>query len=53
MSNSEQVNAAGVGRDVIEYDFVTVGAGPAVLVFAIQLTQLNRSLAVGTMGVDE
>ena len=35
-----------VERDVMEYDVVTVGAGPAVLAFAIRLKQLNPDLSV-------
>jgi electron-transferring-flavoprotein dehydrogenase len=33
-------------RDVMEYDVVTVGAGPAGLAFAIRLKQLNPDLSV-------
>jgi len=33
-------------RDVMEYDIVTVGAGPAGLSFAIRLKQLNPALSV-------
>jgi len=33
-------------RDVMEYDVVTVGAGPAGLAFAIRLKQLNPELSV-------
>jgi electron-transferring-flavoprotein dehydrogenase len=35
-----------VERDVMEYDVVTVGAGPAGLAFAIRLKQLNPALSV-------
>jgi electron-transferring-flavoprotein dehydrogenase len=35
-----------VERDVMEYDVVTVGAGPAGLAFAIRLKQLNPDLSV-------
>ena len=31
-------------RDVMEYDVVTVGAGPAGLAFAIRLKQLNPEI---------
>ncbi len=33
-----------IERDVMEYDVVTVGAGPAGLAFAIRLKQLNPCL---------
>ena len=35
-----------VERDVMEYDVVTVGAGPAGLSFAIRLKQLNPEISV-------
>ncbi|WP_045767907.1 electron transfer flavoprotein-ubiquinone oxidoreductase [Xanthomonas albilineans] len=35
-----------VERDVMEYDVVTVGAGPAGLAFAIRLKQLNPDISV-------
>ncbi|WP_411834144.1 4Fe-4S dicluster domain-containing protein [Pseudoxanthomonas mexicana] len=37
---------APVERDVMEYDVVTVGAGPAGLAFAIRLKQINPKLSV-------
>ncbi len=37
---------AEIERDVMEYDVVTVGAGPAGLAFAIRLKQLNPELSV-------
>jgi Dehydrogenases (flavoproteins) len=38
--------AEAVERDVMEYDVVTVGAGPAGLAFAIRLKQLNPDISV-------
>ncbi|HEY0504324.1 MAG TPA: electron transfer flavoprotein-ubiquinone oxidoreductase [Lysobacter sp.] len=43
MSQSDQ---PAVERDVMEYDVVTVGAGPAGLSFAIRLKQLNPDISV-------
>lgn len=37
---------ADIERDVMEYDVVTVGAGPAGLAFAIRLKQLNPDISV-------
>ena len=37
---------AEVERDVMEYDVVTVGAGPSGLAFAIRLKQLNPEISV-------
>ena len=38
--------ADAIERDVMEYDVVTVGAGPAGLAFAIRLKQLNPEISV-------
>jgi electron-transferring-flavoprotein dehydrogenase len=46
VSEAEQINAAVTERDVMEYDVVTVGAGPAGLAFAIRLKQLNPDISV-------
>ncbi len=46
MSETEQSNGAVIERDVMEYDVVTVGAGPAGLAFAIRLKQLNPEISV-------
>ena len=46
MSEVEQVNDAVIERDVMEYDVVTVGAGPAGLAFAIRIKQLNPDISV-------
>ena len=35
-----------IERDVMEYDVVTVGAGPSGLAFAIRLKQLNPDISV-------
>jgi electron-transferring-flavoprotein dehydrogenase len=43
---SEPTQQAEIERDVMEYDVVTVGAGPAGLSFAIRLKQLNPELSV-------
>src|SRR5690606_15938191 len=43
MTDAEQAH---MERDVMEYDVVTVGAGPAGLSFAIRLKQLNPELTV-------
>ncbi|HYG05945.1 MAG TPA: electron transfer flavoprotein-ubiquinone oxidoreductase [Stenotrophomonas sp.] len=40
------VASEAVERDVMEYDVVTVGAGPSGLAFAIRLKQLNPELSV-------
>ncbi|MDR6843200.1 electron transfer flavoprotein-ubiquinone oxidoreductase [Pseudoxanthomonas sacheonensis] len=40
------VERADVERDVMEYDVVTVGAGPSGLAFAIRLKQLNPEISV-------
>ncbi|MBU8975629.1 electron transfer flavoprotein-ubiquinone oxidoreductase [Lysobacter sp. MMG2] len=41
-----QPDQSAVERDVMEYDVVTVGAGPAGLSFAIRLKQLNPDISV-------
>jgi electron-transferring-flavoprotein dehydrogenase len=41
-----QIEHAVIERDVMEYDVVTVGAGPAGLAFAIRLKQLNPDISV-------
>ena len=48
MTDAEQANVAhdAIERDVMEYDVVTVGAGPAGLSFAIRLKQLNPEITV-------
>ena len=42
----DETRVVEVERDVMEYDVVTVGAGPAGLSFAIRLKQLNPELSV-------
>src|SRR5688500_9616985 len=39
-------NDTPIERDVMEYDVVTVGAGPSGLAFAIRLKQLNPEISV-------
>ena len=46
MSDPTGTDAAQIERDVMEYDVVTVGAGPAGLSFAIRLKQLNPAISV-------
>ncbi|GAA5070626.1 electron transfer flavoprotein-ubiquinone oxidoreductase [Lysobacter panacisoli] len=41
-----QSDPSAIERDVMEYDVVTVGAGPAGLSFAIRLKQLNPEISV-------
>ncbi|MCL1634618.1 electron transfer flavoprotein-ubiquinone oxidoreductase [Luteimonas sp. SX5] len=44
--NTDAVTQPEAERDVMEYDVVAVGAGPAGLSFAIRLKQLNPDLSV-------
>ncbi len=46
MSETPSAAAEAVERDVMEYDVVAVGAGPAGLSFAIRLKQLNPDISV-------
>ena len=46
MSEQDATSVEQVERDVMEYDVVTVGAGPAGLSFAIRLKQLNPDISV-------
>ncbi len=46
MSETQSAAAESVERDVMEYDVVAVGAGPAGLSFAIRLKQLNPDISV-------
>jgi len=46
VSEAEQIDAAAIERDVMEYDVVTVVAGPAGLAFAIRLKQLDPDISV-------
>ena len=41
-----EAEPAAIEREVMEYDVVTVGAGPAGLAFAIRLKQLNPDISV-------
>jgi electron-transferring-flavoprotein dehydrogenase len=45
-STIDAATAPAVERDVMEYDVVTIGAGPAGLAFAIRLKQLNPDISV-------
>ncbi|MFS8137797.1 MAG: 4Fe-4S dicluster domain-containing protein [Thermomonas sp.] len=46
MSETEQDRVPPVERDVMDYDVVAVGAGPAGLAFAIRIKQLNPEISV-------
>ena len=46
MNEAEQIHAAIAERDVMEYDVVAVGAGPAGLALAIRIKQLNPDISV-------
>ncbi|HHW4680089.1 MAG TPA: electron transfer flavoprotein-ubiquinone oxidoreductase [Xylella taiwanensis] len=46
LATEQETGVNAIERDVMEYDIVTVGAGPAGLAFAIRLKQLNPGLSV-------
>ncbi|MDQ3057073.1 MAG: NAD(P)/FAD-dependent oxidoreductase, partial [Pseudomonadota bacterium] len=46
MSDETVTGGDVIERDVMEYDVVTVGAGPAGLAFAIRLKQINPEISV-------
>ncbi|AXI83087.1 electron transfer flavoprotein-ubiquinone oxidoreductase [Xylella taiwanensis] len=46
LATEQETGVNATEREVMEYDIVTVGAGPAGLAFAIRLKQLNPGLSV-------
>ncbi|HHW4679068.1 MAG TPA: 4Fe-4S dicluster domain-containing protein [Xylella sp.] len=46
LATEQETETHAIERDVIEYDIVTIGAGPAGLAFAIRLKQLNPGVSI-------